>query len=118
MAVARCPMCHTVNEDIAKHCDRCRYEFGQSLDTLHGMLVDQLLTARVKFWTMIVLDVVLLVFFGLSLLFGFFIIALFATIGGITLTVRAAQKISITKQSLLSVAKQRPQLPKATLVSR
>jgi hypothetical protein len=117
MAVARCPMCHTVNEGSAPRCDRCGYEFGQSLDTLHDMLVDQLRSARLAFWTLILFDGMLFVFFALSMIFGFFIPALVATIGGVTLTMRAAKKISITKRSLLSVEKQRPQLPKATLVS-
>lgn len=111
-------MCHQGNKDTARQCRRCDYEFGQHIETTRGMLVQQLRRARIKFWAMLALTiaalggvVALAIMHGVVIIGGVLILPLW-------LTVSARQTISISKHSLASLARQQPQLPKATLVEK
>ncbi|HEY5944433.1 MAG TPA: hypothetical protein VIV40_03035 [Kofleriaceae bacterium] len=113
---AVCPMCHRANRDSAKECDDCGYEFGQSIDTLRGLLETQLLNARAMFWVLAVADLLVLgAVVGLALTYGYVLLPVLPFIFFTYQAVRAAQKVSITKHSLRLI--EQKQLPKATLVS-
>jgi uncharacterized membrane protein len=108
-------MCHRANRDTVKECDDCGYEFGQSIDTLRGMLQTQLTSSRVTFWVLVASDLVLAAVVAVGVYFGFVIFALLPFLFVTYQAVNAARKISITKHSLALT--EQKQLPKATLVS-
>src|SRR5688572_32411367 len=99
MAVAICPMCHRSNRDTVKECDDCGYEFGQSIDTLRGMLQTQLANSRVMFWVLVGSDVALAAVVAIGIYFGFAIFPLLPFLFVTYQVVGAAKKISITKHS-------------------
>ncbi len=120
-------MCHTVNEDRDWQCRRCGYEFGQPIERVRELLRDQMTNARIALWFLIAADVVLFaiplycIFIGarVVILPGMLVVAFLTRA-----TVKNAQKISISKQSLRSLAEQdpekkpdKPDLPQATLRS-
>jgi hypothetical protein len=118
MAAARCPMCHQANERTAWQCRRCGYEFGQTIETLRGMLLAQLGRAKITFAIMLVLELVLASGTVYAISRGFVLLPwlpfLLVTWG----TVRAWQKIAISRESLASIERQQAQLPKASVRSR
>jgi hypothetical protein len=119
MAVARCPMCHLANDDHAWRCERCGYEFGQSIETLRGLLKTQLHNAVAAVMILLVIDAAILggtVYCALVLDRVVLPGALF--IGGLMMTVRFAQKISISRHSLKLINAKEATLPKARLVDR
>jgi hypothetical protein len=114
-SAAVCPMCHYRNSQRAKECADCGYEFGQSIDTLRGMLSNQLLNQRIMFWVLAVADLCLIGVIVLGVMYGFLIFPLMPFLFVTYQAVRTVQKISITKQSMRMIADK--QLPKATVVS-
>lgn len=115
-------MCHGVNEDRDWQCRRCGYEFGQPVERVRELLHDQLTNARIALWLLLVADVVLVAL----PLYGLFVGARVVLVPGIITvlfltraTVKSAQKISISKQSLRALEShdQPAELPKATLRS-
>ena len=116
--MAVCPMCHSPAPDKAKECGECGYEFGQSLETLRGMLRGQLMNYRVMFWLMVFCCLGL----GLSIYWlaqeGWLFLPMPVIAFLVWQAARAARKIAVTKQSLQMVAKQEAALPKATVVSK
>ena len=115
--VARCPMCHLANEGSAYQCARCGYQFGQSLEKLEEMLLDQLSGARIAFWLFLRLDTALLAGVVFAMVKGYLLLPWLPFIALTWCTVRAGQKVTNSKHSLSLVEKQKPQLPKATLVT-
>ena len=59
MSFAVCPMCHRANREPAKQCGDCGYVFGQSIDTLRGLLKTQLANARAMFWVLLTTELAL-----------------------------------------------------------
>ena len=113
-----CPMCHSPASDKAKECPECGYEFGQSLQTLRGMLRGQLLNYRAMFWVMLISTLALLVsiyWFAATGPYTVLPLGVIAFLGWQAR--RASRKIGITKRSLAFVAQQEAALPKATLIS-
>lgn len=116
MSIAVCPMCHRGNREPATQCSDCGYVFGQSIDTLRGLLKSQLANARAMFWVLVATELALAGVVAIGVFYGFVI---FATLPFVFVTyqlVGAARKISITKHSLKLI--KHKELPKATVVSR
>jgi hypothetical protein len=115
---AVCPMCHCPNRDTAKECCECGYEFGQSLETLRGLLGSQLRNARAMFWVLAIADACIIASLFWAAKQGLILIPMLPIAFLTWQAVRAAHTIRITKHSLRLVAKQDQQVPKATVVSR
>ena len=115
MSVAVCPMCHRSNRPSAKECDDCGYEFGQSIEALRGMLQNQLLNTRTMFWVRVVADLALAAVVASGVMYGFMILPMLPFLFITYQSVRAGQKIAVTKHSLRLI--EQKQLPRATLVS-
>lgn len=111
-------MCHFANEGTAWQCGRCGYEFGQSIETLRGMLLDQLRGARITFWILFALDLAVLVGVVVGVMHGMVLLPGLPFIALTWWTVRTGQKISISKHSLALIADKQAELPKATVVSK
>jgi hypothetical protein len=115
MSAAVCPMCHLRNSQRAKECADCGYEFGQSIDTLRGMLKSQLLNTRVMLGVLVVADLCLVGVIAIGLSAGMIVLPMLPFVFITYQAVRAAQKISRTKYSLRAIESR--QLPTATVVS-
>ena len=117
-AIAHCPMCHTANDDRAKRCDRCGYEFGQSTDVLKGMLQAQLQTNLIAFVALLLADLVLVaaVMLLLGSVLGMFLFGV-VFMAAVRQTFVAARKISVSRHSLKLIA-HKPTLPKAEVHSK
>lgn len=110
-------MCHQANEDRAWQCRRCGYEFGQPIDQVIDLLRGQLRTNRILFASFAALEVALVGgYIWLHLLLPPILPAT-AFVVGMVLTVRAAFRIRLTRESLRALSAQQAALPKATLVS-
>lgn len=120
MATNRCPMCHVVNEGTAWRCGRCGYEFGQPIDKVRELLRGQLLSSRITFWCLLVLLVGVLAGPAYLAAQGTGIVVMPGIVTVVLITramLRASSKISISRQSLASLARQQTPLPKATVVA-
>ncbi len=110
-------MCHGPNEDTAWQCRGCGYEFGQSIEKLRELLHDQLRSARIVFWVLLVLDLAVLGGCVVGAYYGILVRPSLAFFFVIAWTVRAHHKLSVTRHSLALIDKQQAALPKATLRS-
>jgi uncharacterized membrane protein YvbJ len=122
MPAKRCPMCHTVHEDRDWQCRKCGYEFGQSVERVRELLRDQLTNAKIALVLLIIVDLGMLALpiYGVLARSGIIMFpGIFSVVFLTRWTVKNAQKISISRQSLRSLADQekRAELPKATLHS-
>jgi hypothetical protein len=111
-------MCHQANEEPAWQCRRCGYEFGQSIDKLRGMLLEQLGRARITFWILFAICGAVLAGVVYAIVHGHAIVPGFTLVMVVWWTVRARQTISLSKYSLASIERQQAQLPKATVVAK
>ncbi len=110
-------MCHVANRSDAARCDDCGYEFGQSIETLRGLLRGQYRRWAVALATLVIVDVALLG--AIAYLAAFMraaIIPALALVASLRGTITAARKIGITRHSLKLIGAKEAALPKATLL--
>src|SRR5690349_2596769 len=106
MAAKRCPMCHQANGGLDWQCRRCAYEFGQPIEKVRTLLRDQMTSARITFWILVVIDLALvavpgyLVYSGSRYVFAPGIVT-FAFL--LRWTIRSGQRIRISRESLQSL---------------
>jgi hypothetical protein len=120
MGAKRCPMCHQANEELDWQCRRCAYEFGQPVERVRELLRDQITSARIIFWILLVLLLAVLAipaylaYLGSRIVFVPGVLTLFFLMRS---TIRARQRIRISHESLRSLDRQQAELPKATVRS-
>jgi hypothetical protein len=118
MPAKRCPMCHQANEERDWQCRRCGYEFGQPVAKTIELLRDQMVTARITFWLLVVICLLL---FGVPLYLVFtgtpmtFLPGILGWTFLLTMTIRAGTKIRVSKESIVALENKPAPLPKATL---
>lgn len=115
MSVAHCPMCHLANEAIARDCDRCGYEFGQSIETLRDLLDAQLHRAWAMLLVMLLVDALMVgTTIYCALVLDRVVVPGLGFIFAVWWTLRTVHKIGVTRHSLKLIAAR--ELPRATLL--
>lgn len=119
MGVARCPMCHQANHSTAWQCDRCGYEFGQSIETLNGMLQAQLRRSLTALTILVAIDVAIVgVVAYCAIVLDRMVLPSVLFVMAMVWTVRVGHKVGVTRHSLKLIAPKPAELPKATLRSK
>jgi hypothetical protein len=114
MAAKRCPMCHRVSDNRAWRCG-CGYEFGQEVAKTRELLRDQLVTAKIVFAIMVVVDLgIATAIVAAAIYYGLVLVPLFGFAAAVLFTARTGRKILIARESLRLLAPGK--LPKATVV--
>lgn len=117
MAVKRCPLCHKANATNAWQCE-CGYRFGQSVEKSLQIVRSQLHNAHLIFWLLLAIDLGVIGLVVWSALAGraVVIVPSFGFAYCVVKTVRAGQKIALTRASIRSLEKQK--LPEARVASQ
>jgi hypothetical protein len=119
MAAARCPMCHQANDASAWNCERCGYEFGQSIETLRGMLEAQLQRSIALLAILLIVDLAIVAgVIYLMLWHDRVVMPGLVFVLAVIWTVRVAGKIGVSRHSLKLINAKQVALPKATLRSK
>jgi hypothetical protein len=110
-------MCHQVNERHQLQCSACNYVFGQPVDETRAQLREQLSSARTQLIGLAIVDVLFLGLLVVMALAGVVIFWIFGCVLLAGANIRVIRKMQISRDSLRSLDRQFPALPKARLVS-
>lgn len=112
-------MCHLANDASAWQCQRCGYEFGQSIETLRGMLEAQLQRSIAVLAILLILDLAIVAgVLYLAIEYDRIVVPGLVFVFAVVWTTRVGHKIGVSRHSLKLINAKQVALPKATLRSR
>lgn len=112
-------MCHQANDASAWQCTRCGYEFGQSIETLRGLLEAQLQRSIAALAIMIVVNLAIVAgVLYCAIEYDRVVMPGLVFVFAVMWTARIGAKIGVSRHSLKLINAKQVALPKATLRSK